>query len=331
MDWSRGPRIGRGRRSTGTEGGCRVRDFTHHGRAEWEAGGACEHAPYGLLQGSGACARRSGQSVVLPPSRPLTYVEGRKRLFEIQPGDVVKRETFRARNIIFALIFILVGVVLIAVSDTQWRPKGIDLGTILSTLGTILIVSPIFNFFFDLAAKEKLFDEILDRTGVSYGLANSGIVAVYTDSKKIDFQQHILRSRRIFCLFSYAGNFIKNYEPDIASALERGTTIEIAHLAEDSDLIRLMIDQGWPNESIAAGFRGIDDFTKRHAANMTRITVTTPAMIPRYSLVGFDDRVFVIENTASMGRMRVPAMEILRDSPLGNFYIGDMQRLGMAK
>lgn len=239
----------------------------------------------------------------------------------------MKREKLRLRHLALGATFIIAGLVLLILSDTERRLYGIDIETVLSTLGTILIITPIFNWFFDVAGKEALFEEFYAQSRIAKTVADCGIEDFYEDSTKVDYSPFIRSSKSIDLAFSYAGNFLRNNRADLLEAIKSGTKISIMRLS-DGYVLSAMRKLGWTEESISAGRRICEDFA-REANKLSANSVIDYEIdfLPRYSVVQFDAVVFVIKNTAASGRVRVPCLRLSRKGPLAEFYSNDIQNL----
>lgn len=258
-------------------------------------------------------------------TRGFTAITCLRRPRPSQKRRPVVKKIFSS-NIIVTLILIIIGMALIIASNTPVNINGIDVDAAISTIGSALVIGSLASFFFENHAKEKLFEQVFEKTLKSTEILRAGIQDCHEHSMEINYRQLIADLDLITTLFTYADGFIKRNEQEIIAAAKRGAKIKFLFVDRNSPVIKTMIELGWQEKSIDANYENIEKF-RADMEKYNNVSVRYINAIPRYAAVMFDEELFIIEHTTSTKRSQVPAFRISKNGYIGSFYQADINNL----
>lgn len=131
-------------------------------------------------------------------------------------------ERVTLRVIIAALIFIIIGVLLIwGMSGKPWTGKWRTLQVLLEQLGALIFVTATITLFWELMAKRSFLGEILVKTQVSRDVALAGLLKItqrFLDD--IDLRRYIEKSSKIDIFFAYGRTWCGAHEEHLKTAIK---------------------------------------------------------------------------------------------------------------
>jgi hypothetical protein len=131
-------------------------------------------------------------------------------------------ERVTQRVIIAALIFIIIGVLLIwSMSGKPWTGKWRTLQLLLEQLGALIFVTATITMFWELMAKRSFLDEILVKTQVSRDVALAGLLKITQRFlEDIDWRRYIEKSSKIDIFFVYGRTWCGAHEEHLKTAIK---------------------------------------------------------------------------------------------------------------
>jgi len=157
-------------------------------------------------------------------------------------GKQLFSERVTSRIVIIALIFVIIGIIILLFgANEKWWTNNRVWQTLLTQIGSLLVVTATLTMAWELIGKRAFLDEVLVKAHLSRDIKFSGILQV-TDSfhSDVDWKGYINRSSKIDIFFAYGHTWRQSHFQEFQNAAER-QDIRIRVVLpdpEDADTVR---------------------------------------------------------------------------------------------
>ena len=215
------------------------------------------------------------------------------------------------------------GVILIGIAQIipeGWTPYEINIASAVANLGSLLTVTALIQFLFDVNLRKSLIAEV-----VSYAdIFDKGLARVALDSKKVDYSSEIVNSSKLIVGCHYSPRIFENFFDDFKSRVKKRRHTVVLLLDEESDaasfLHKSLEADGHPREKQEK----LRSLIARLDPDGEYFDIQYFRSILRYSFFKSDSGVWVKHAKNAKGFDTIPALFIRSGSPLFEFYSRDI-------
>ena len=206
-----------------------------------------------------------------------------------------------------------------SIENISWRVVVSNLG---ATVGLIGLV----QFLYDCFVRRAFFGEIISTIISCTSVRDSGIERFYSNSRDINYAEHIKKSSRISILIAHSPHIINHYIEEFQEHIRKEKELELVHINASGAVIEYLEKVGIQKSTILADLAKIKELLKTEKKN--KISIKTIDFLPKYSALLFDDRdLFLILHPTSKGKRAVPCLHIKSGTPLFTFFSSDFDTI----
>jgi len=232
------------------------------------------------------------------------------------------------------LLLIVGGLVLILLGNAfEFSVLKIKLGDQLVQVGSLLLIVGLLHWIFETRMKRQFMREIVEAVVGAGRTSSSGIVDFTDNSRSIDYRNIVRLAKQVTIGEHYSSRFFDDHAPEIRARLSRGakmTAILLKPQTLASDYLKESgSGHGGIDEQIAK-IREIANSPKTgdaHENKAGRLQIWWHNRVLRYSFIMTEDLIWVRFFTNSAGHSLVPAICVVKDTLLYDFFKADVSRL----
>jgi hypothetical protein len=232
------------------------------------------------------------------------------------------------------LLLIVGGLVLILLGNAfEFSILKIKLGDQLVQVGSLLLIVGLLHWIFETRMKRQFMREIVDTVVGAGRTSSSGIVDFTHNSRSVDYKNIIRLAKQVTIGEHYSSRFFEDHAPEIRARLSRGAQMTAILLKPKTLAFDYLKESG-------SGHGGIDEqITKireiatspnasdAHKNKAGRLQIWWHSRVLRYSFIMTEDLIWVRFFTNSSGYSLVPAICVVKDTQLYDFFKMDVNRL----
>jgi hypothetical protein len=233
------------------------------------------------------------------------------------------------RSVIITLVVVILGLVLIGVSQTfEFEWAKVQLDRLVAEAGALLLVVGILHWFFELGLRREMLREVAATVAGSNLLHVNGLETCNMNSRQVDDRVHWSRSATLTIGRQYSTRFFKDFHDVLTERCTQGRPTNVTVLRAEGTAARYLQESQSVNpmvkectQEISNLLGQIDSGKKKHVRLLFHDSVL------RYSFVMTDEYVWITFFTNSSGRTMVPAFKVRAGTPLFKFFQEDIKRL----
>lgn len=132
------------------------------------------------------------------------------------------------KTVVLALVFLLVGLIVLWVSGLEWSEANGPFSAFLSQLGGLLVATGLITIAWDLLGRRAFADEVLAKAKLSTDVVDSGLVRVtdqYLD--EVEWAELFRNVHKLDIVVAYASTWRNAHRGRLEAAARRGCRIRV--------------------------------------------------------------------------------------------------------
>jgi hypothetical protein len=238
-------------------------------------------------------------------------------------GPIVKHRS----AIIFLSLFAL-GAVLIGVSNTfhhEWLKVQLD--RLMAEVGALILVVGVLHWAFEFALRKVMLSEVASTVVGSTHLHESGLDSCNMNARHVDESAHWSQSANLTIGYQYSPSFFKEIHEVLRQRCKRGLPTTVTILRANGAAARYLHDSTTGKPAVEQSVGEIVALLCEINAGTKGCTLLFHDRVLRYSFIQTDENVWIKFYANSSARTTVPAFKVRADTPLFDFFAGDIKRL----
>ena len=230
------------------------------------------------------------------------------------------------RALVAALIFVIIGLVCLWISEAKWTSDSPALKGVFGQLGGLMLASIAIAMIWELFSKRALMEEMLNKARVAEDIHRNGLegFSLYP-LKGVDHTKLIKNSQQIDILVSYGGSWRNQNEWELREFAKRSGTKArvILNDPDDDELLGDLARRFGKSASVIKGLinDAISDYKKIFDVTKgATLEIWVHRRTPVYSCYRFDNVIVSTSYRYQEGRGQVPTMTCARGGDLYDFF-----------
>ena len=232
------------------------------------------------------------------------------------------------RSVIIFLALFVFGAVLIGTSNTfhyEWLKVQLD--RLMAEVGALILVVGILHWAFEYGLRKAMLSEVAGTVVGSARLHASGLDSCNMNARHVDESAHWSQSANLTIGYQYSPSFFKEIHEALRHRCERGLPTTVTILRANGAAARYLHDSTTGKPAIEQSVAEIVALLREINAGRKGCTLLFHDRVLRYSFIQTDENIWIKFYANSAARATVPAFKVRADTPLFNFFAGDIKRL----
>lgn len=230
------------------------------------------------------------------------------------------------------LILALVGVVLIAISQTfHITYVKVEVDHLVAEIGALLLVLGVLHFMFELRLRDEMLKEVSSAVLGNERLHQSGLIDCVLNTRDINEPALWEVATDLTIGLQYSPRFIQDFHWVIERRAAAGRHTTVLLMDETSAAARYLRESNTGIADIPASLARVRQIIAEAVRNQGHsVTFRTHDRVLRYSFIRTEEAIWIKFYTNSNTRVTIPALKVGAGTPLYVFFDADIQRLGGA-